>query len=128
MQYINLTPHLVRVRNEASEVAEPLGSDLVLPAPAKGELPAIRIAEFISREDHMDGVRIRTTELGEIEGLPEPAEGVMLVVSMPTAERAYALGRRDVVSPDTGADCIRFTLPNGTQGTYAVRGFRFIKG
>lgn len=123
----NLTPHLLRVRIEDSAVAEPLSTDLVLPAPAKGELPAIRIAENVISEEFVEGARIRITELGEIEGLPDPEPGVMLVVSMPTAERAYALGRRDVVSPDTGEDCVRFTLPNGTQGVYAVRGFRYIK-
>ncbi len=50
----------------------------------------------------------------------------MLVVSMSVAERAYALGRRDVVSPDTGLDAIRFKLPNGNEGIYAVRALRYI--
>lgn len=127
-KFINLTPHAIRVRSEESNIATPLESDLVIAAPAKGEMPAIRITENIVHEEAIDGVRIRTTQLGAIIGLPDPQDGVMLVVSMPTAERAYALGRRDVVSPDTGEDQIRFKLPNGNEGTYAVRGFRFIDG
>lgn len=128
MDIINLTPHAIRIRIEDSDIAEPLESDIVLPKPAPGELPPLRIAEDIVEEIELDGVRIRTVHLGEIEGLPEPEDGVMLVVSLPTAERAYALGRRDVVSPDSGPDRISFLLPNGQEGTYAVRGLRFIVG
>lgn len=120
----NLTPHDVRERTDASNEANPLVTDNVY---AK-EPVALRIHENIIREEIVDGVRIRTTQLGEIEGLPEPVQGLYLIVSMPTAERAYALGRRDVVSPDTGEDAIRFKLPNGAEGIYAVRGFRFIVG
>lgn len=128
MIFKNLTPHMIRVRTEESGVAEALESDLMLAAPAKGDMPALRIAENILHEEIVDGVRVRTTQLGEIEGLPEEEDGVMLVVSMPTAERAYALGRRDVVSPDTSEDRIIFKLSNGQDGTFAVRGFRFIVG
>jgi hypothetical protein len=124
MNYRNLTPHAVRIRIEAGDNRpEPLESDIVL---APEPLP-LRIAE---REGEMwmldGGIPLIETRLGEIENLPAPQEGVLLVVSMPVAERAYQLGRRDVVSPDSGKTAIRFKLPNGNEGIYAVRRLRFI--
>lgn len=92
------------------------------------EKVAIRISENVVSEQVLGGVKIRLTQLGQIEGLPVPVEGMMLVVSMPVAERAYKLGRKDVVSPDSGEDAIRFELPNGNEGIYAVRALRFIDG
>jgi len=32
------------------------------------------------------------------------------------------------VSPDSGKDAIRFKLPNGNEGIYAVRALRYIDG
>jgi hypothetical protein len=124
MQFRNLTPHAIRIRLDASNEASPLESDLVLEA----EKMPLRIEEIVVGGCREEGIHIRTTQLGEIEGLPDPVEDAMLVVSMPVAERAYALGRRDVVSPDTGSDAIRFKLPNGNEGIYAVRALRFIDG
>lgn len=128
MKYINLTSHMIRVRHEEDTRAEPLETDLVLQTLGKDEMPALRVAENVVNETIVEGIRIRSVRLGEIEGLPEQREGVILVTSMPTAERAYALGRRDVVAPDTGPDRITFKLPNGQEGVYAVRGFRYIVG
>ena len=124
IEFRNLTTHVIRIRNEDSDQASPLESDLVLEA----EKAPIRILEEYAATEHVGGIQIRHVTLGEIEGLPDPEEGTFLVVSIPTAERAYALGRRDVVAPDTGKDAIRFKLPNGSEGIYAVRGLRYIDG
>ena len=43
----------------------------------------------------------------DIVGLPEPADLTLYVVSMPVAQRAAQLGRKDVYAPDTGALAIR---------------------
>src|SRR5438445_5500772 len=103
MKFRNLTPHVIRIRLDASNDPSPVESDLVLEA----EKAPIRILETVVGGEYANGVHIRTTQLGEIEGLPAQENDVMLIVSMPTAERAYALGRRDVVSPDSGKDAIR---------------------
>jgi|SRR5579859_1642183 len=124
MQFRNLTPHAIRIRLDASNEPQPLESDIVLEA----EKSPLRILEKVVEHHRQGDVLIRTTQLGDIEGLPEYEDGVRLVVSMPVAERAYALGRRDVLSPDTGADAIRFKLPNGNEGIYAVRALRYIVG
>ena len=127
IEFRNLTTHVIRIRNEDSDQASPLESDLVLEAE---KLP-LRIQEVQDGAAWIpDGsnIPVRTTQLGEIEGLPDEEDDVILIVSMPTAERAYALGRRDVVAPDTGKDAIRFKLPNGSEGIYAVRGLRYIDG
>lgn len=122
VEFRNLTPHAIRVRIDESNDPSPIGSDLVLEA----EKTPIRINEIIVEEESVADVLVRITRLGEIEGLPDPKGGVFLVVSMPVADRAFALGRRDVVSPDTGPDAIRFKLPNGNEGIYAVRALRYI--
>lgn len=124
MKFVNLTPHDVRIRLADSMVAEPLDTDIVL---SQQEIP-LRIEESVVSQEVVDGVTIRLTEFGEIVDLPDPVPGTMLIVSMATAQQAYALGRRDVVAPDTGEDSvIRFKLPNGKMGTYAVRFLRYIK-
>lgn len=120
----NLNAHDIRYRVDVSNDASPSESDVVYPAMKR----ALRIRETVTDEIVIDGVLIKTTRLGEIEGLPAPEKGVIFIVSMPTAERAYAMGRRDCVSPDTENGAVKFKLPNGQNGTYAVRAFRFIDG
>lgn len=119
----NLTPHDIRLRIDESNEAIPLETDIVY---LKDPL-TLRIDETVVSEIIVDNIRIRLVDLGEIIGLPEYIEGTYLIVSMPTAIQAWKIGRRDVVAPDTSEDAIRFTLPNGQNGTYAVRSFRFLR-
>jgi hypothetical protein len=44
-------------------------------------------------------VPIVAKRFGEIEGLPEPQEGVVYICSALAAQAAWAIGRRDVVCP-----------------------------
>lgn len=101
MQFINCTPHPLTI--------EGLGTL----APS-GVVP--RCATVRSEPATVGGVRVVAQSMGEVTGLPNPVEGVALIVS------ALVLGalkgtRPDVYAPDTGADAIR----DGGQ-VVAVRG------
>lgn len=82
--FINLTPH------EIHEVK----SDTVLP---KAAVPCRISATSIVLEE-IDGVTIFGTNFGDIEGLPEPQEGVIYVVSA-LCLNAVPTDRTDVVAP-----------------------------
>lgn len=91
MKFINLTIHDVVVLNEK-------GEKVVIPP--SGIEARIKTKETYS--ETVDGIKIYDQELFEIEGLPEPQEGVYYIASMPLRLAARVLGRTDVLSPDTG--------------------------
>jgi hypothetical protein len=64
------------------------------------------------------GVRLIRTVKGAVDGLPEPQDGVIFVVSGMVLD-ALGSTRPDVVAPDTGADAIR----NEKGHIVAVMGF-----
>lgn len=108
MKVVNLTPHTVTVRNEA-------GDRLFAPS---GQVA--RVATHSAKVVEFDGIPVYEQTFGDIEGLPDPEEGTIFIVSMVVREAAKKIGRDDVVSPDTS--------PQGAirdeQGRIiAVRGF-----
>ena len=54
--------------------------------------------------DSVDGIPVYTTEYKDIEGLPEPVEGVTYIVSslIQHALKQAGINRPDVLSPGTG--------------------------
>ena len=100
MNFVNLTPHAIAV--------EGVGR-----IPASGQMARVATVRFALGD--RGGVRITAQNLGQIDGLPAPAEGVLYIVSGMVldalkrqagpagASRAGA----DVFAPDTGADAIR---------------------
>jgi len=86
-EVVNLTPHPINIGGiviqpsgqvaRVAEVGEPRG---VI------ELGSIRIP-------------VITKRFGEVEGLPEPQDGVIYIVSALTAQAAWAAGRTDVFCP-----------------------------
>jgi hypothetical protein len=87
---VNLTPHPLTISTAA-------GSVIKLP---KSELPA-RLAVTRHRLNDVtldtgETLEVNISQLGEIENLPEPQEGVILVVSALVADAAK---RGDVMSP-----------------------------
>lgn len=91
MEFINCTPHALTI--------EGMGT-----LPPSGRVP--RCATVRSEAAPVGGVRVVAQSMGDVTGLPDPVEGVALIVS------ALVLGalrgsRPDVFAPDTGADCIR---------------------
>ena len=117
MKMINLTPHKIVFRGEYDPLP---GRASTLEIEPSGQIARVSMeyaeAEQIHVEDgsffgaeggvhakieHVDTVRV---SYGEIEGLPEPADGTIYIVSAIVAQAAM---RADVLSPDTGPTAIR---------------------
>ena len=108
--FINCTPHSIFVT-----IHPDWRDDRWLEYPASGQVA--RVATV--REDcGLQGPhRVVRQSFGQVEGLPEPVEGTIYIVSGMVLS-ALAGSRPDCVAPDTGADAIR------EQGQVkAVRGF-----
>jgi hypothetical protein len=95
MSIINLTPHAINVRLN--------GRDITIPPSGQ----VARVASSSALVAEVDGIPVYRTVFGEIEGLPAPQDGIVLVTSTIVAQAAARLGRTDVVSPDTGPTAIR---------------------
>lgn len=92
MRLVNLTPHPVVIVGLSGERIE------IAPEPE----PA-RLEEFEEERPSIlvDGAPVRAVAkwMGELEGLPEPQPGTLYIVSMLAAQRAWEMGRHDVVAP-----------------------------
>lgn len=95
MKFVNLTPHVIRVRTA--------GGDVEIPASGTVARCAVNSASEI-RETEFGPVRFSRTTFGAAEGIPAPEDGTVFITSMIVAQSA---GRADVVSPDSGRDAIR---------------------
>ncbi len=108
----NLTPHDVNVVAEDGTV--------LLTLPSEGIARASQSAELVGT---LDGIEIVKMTYGEPIGLPDHKEGVMLIVSLLTANAAKATGRRvddlllttDPVRDEAGRiiGCRRFAVVEG---------------
>jgi len=108
MRLVNLTPHAVTVRLESGDrVFEPSGQ-------------VARVAVSSTKTDEIDGIPVVSQTYGQIEGLPEPQEGTIFIVSMVVRQAAQAQGRMDVVSPDTSP---QGAIRDEAGRIVAVRGF-----
>lgn len=108
MRIINLTPHQVTVRTESGDrVFEPSGQ-------------VARVAVTSVQTDEIDGIPVFEQTFGDIEGLPDPEEGTIYLVSMMVRQAAQEQGRTDVVSPDTSP---QGAIRNEQGQIVAVRGF-----
>jgi hypothetical protein len=90
---INLTPHPVTIR---------LRDGRVISLPSEGVVRVREIVEDVGELELEDGVTIplrRKFLADEIEGLPEPEEGKIYIVSFLAAQKAWEMGRTDVVAP-----------------------------
>lgn len=86
MKFLNYTPHEIKINDGTS-------------------YPSIGTARVSATFTDFDQDGICHQEFGEVEGLPEPQEGVMLIVS---AMVLGASSREDLVAPATGhPDTIR---------------------
>lgn len=92
----NYTPHTIVVQT----------SQETFTFPSKG---SVRVLENQEKLGEYGGVELRKTNYGEIDGLPEPRNGIKYIVSMVVimANSKSINPREDLVSPDTGKSCIR---------------------
>ena len=89
---INLTPHDCTIFD---------GDSVVAVIPPSGSLARCRqeIHDLPAVEFDFGSVRSGVKTLGEIQGLPDPEEGKIFFVSLAVAQKAWELGRTDVVCP-----------------------------
>ena len=71
MTFINCTPHPISLLDSNDEVLMTLPKGVVVP----------RLTQSTKQVDVVEGVSITETSFGEIQDLPEPKEGVLLIVS-----------------------------------------------
>lgn len=82
---VNLTPHTITILfSNETWFLEPSGT-------------VARCKMVCEPAGHHDGIPLTSVSYGTVEGLPEPAEGVLYVVS--ALVKAAVPGRNDVASP-----------------------------
>jgi hypothetical protein len=89
---VNLTPHPIVLYTKD-------GRKITLPSEG---VARVREVKEDAGELELEGGTVplcRKFLSGEVEGLPEPKEGVIYIVSLLAAQRAWELGRTDVVAP-----------------------------
>lgn len=88
MIFVNLTPHVLNVRQTDGEI-------LVIPASGQ----TARVAEELTPVRQVDGFQLRRQETGDVTGLPDYTEDTVYIVSA-MVRMAVPL-RNDVLSPGT---------------------------
>ncbi len=106
VKFVNLTPHEINLANAAGEI--------ILSVPSTGG--SCRVSTTQKVVGTIDGFTVNKTTYGAIEGLPEPADDTVYIVSILVAQ--LVPDRSDVVAPDSGPTAIR---ENGQ--IKAVKGF-----
>ena len=89
----NLTPHEVNIHTLCGEVITVKSSGLARCTPHTMVMDAIPMGEH-------DSITITKVELGDVEGLPDPEDGVIFIVSRPVAEKMRGI-RTDLMVPGT---------------------------
>jgi hypothetical protein len=103
MTLINATPHSITLvsregveqDNRRQFLAETV--EILREIPPSGILARVSMVNFPAGE--IDGIAIESVTYGEIEGLPEPQEGVYYIVSGLVAAAAAKIGRVDCLAP-----------------------------
>ena len=103
MTLINATPHSITLvsregveqDNRRQFLAETV--EILREIPPSGILARVSMINFPAGE--IDGIAIESVTYGEIEGLPEPQEGVYYIVSGLVAAAAAKIGRGDCLAP-----------------------------
>lgn len=90
MNIVNLTPHTIVVASSIDNV--------IAKYPSVGNA---RVSTSSTVIDSVNGIDIVTTVYGEVEGLPEPVEGTIYLVSMVVGNIPSIRERKDVLCPDT---------------------------
>jgi hypothetical protein len=88
---INLTPHTIKL-NSGKEFP-PSG----MVARVSAQFSLTTSPELLKEE-----IYIYSVEYGEIEGLPEPQENVLYIVSAMVLEAGKRIGRNDLMAPASG--------------------------
>jgi hypothetical protein len=100
MNFVNLTPHAITI--------EGMGT-----IPASGTVA--RVATVRTGMGTRGGVRVTLQNLGQVDGLPDPAADTVYIVSgmvldaikRQAAQVGASRAGEDVFAPDTGPDAVR---------------------
>lgn len=96
---INLTPHAIRIVVGDSELIVPPSGQVARVSQGYRDLGTLAFGDV--------DVSVVATTYGDIIGLPPEEPGVFYITSAIVAQAAWAMGRLDVLAPDTGAGAIR---------------------
>ncbi len=115
MKLLNFTPDPVTLRVTGNGINYGEGRDITIPSSGLARLETRDRPDgqgYLAADEPAgwpDGGNFNVVErkLGDIVGLPEPAERTIYIVSLPVAQRAADLGRNDVYAPDTISSAIR---------------------
>ena len=89
-RFVNVTPHAITLNN-----------GVVFPTSGT-------VARVSNTFGNPDGDNVMNISYGNIEGLPEPADNTLYIVSAIVLSAAKEKGRTDCVAPATGhPDCLR---------------------
>lgn len=94
LSIINLTPHTIKLNNCFSGKEFP-PSGMVARVSAK-------FSNVTSPELLREEIYVYRVEYGEIEGLPEPKEDTLYIVSAMVLEAGKRIGRNDLMAPASG--------------------------
>jgi len=93
---INLTPHKITIRTADGESQIP-PSGMIVRLPSRTEL--------LHNLEIQGGLRVPVVQQRyTVPELPPVQEGVFYIASSLVAQQAAAIGRRDVLAPDTGPE------------------------
>jgi hypothetical protein len=90
---LNYTPHNVKILTEAPEI-----NDYMVVSDYKS-CGSARVATEQECVGEINGVKVYSTSYGEVEGLPEQQDGVMLLVSFLVKQALPE--REDLICPNT---------------------------
>ena len=93
-KFVNLTPHPLIIFGPGGERVE---------IPPSGQVA--RVAERREWIGEVNGIPVYRPVYGPVEGLPDPKEDTVYLVSSLVLSRVR--GRDDVLAPDTGAGAVR---------------------
>ena len=103
VKFVNLTPHEVTI-------FDPEGKNVIMRIPPSGMVARVSVvSDVIGYFSTPQGnIPIRKTVYGEMQGLLEPSEGTIYIVSTVVllALKAKGIKRDDVVAPDTNPDSV----------------------
>jgi hypothetical protein len=99
VKLVNLTPHPIRVVVGEKEVVLPPSGQVARVGQTYRDLGHVDTGEAL--------VPVVASVYGDIIGLPDGEPGTLYVASAMVAQAAWAMGRLDVLAPDTGAGAVR---------------------
>ena len=121
MQFVNLTPHSIRVQNLNGEIVEIKPSGLQArvttpAAPACEPVGGFKVEAYVSLST---GVLECIDAAKEVHSFPAMKDGVGYIVSLPCADLCVLQGRTDCFMPGTGPRDGAIRTENGLEPTEA---------